>query len=792
MRLPLFPILLGSLALFVPVPAAADVATAPLLEIVEPVACGLAPADIGAITTFRWRAVPGTTNPAETRFIFLNTEDFGGDYFSTISYIRNEPDAPEWSEWETYFPPDLGASWTSPPLEYGSYVFAVQGRDAHGNVELYFQEPRNVRRCRFSQRESGPLITVTSPHHDPVVSHTLLSPAGQITLVADTPIVFCWTVDACVYGGTVAGYRYGWDITDPDDDSQWGMLFTPLESGCSPDMTMVPYGTHVFTVEAMDSRGYRSRASIEVTWRQGVNDPQPWSRRFGDGNVQHSKAVAVDDESNVVIGGEFSGTVAVGGGPWTGTSDAFVAKFNRFGTHLWSRVISGLGEQFIRGVAVDAAGSVYIAGYFYNSIVIGNETLTSVGNADVFLAMFDPHGTKMRAHRFGGEGEDRVFAIDVDDDSNILLTGDIVAGSASLGGVVLPAGMYVAKYDMWGQHLWSHSVGGQIGSTAFVGADDDGNVFLGGHFSGSADFGGGSLAAQSVDVFIAKLHADGSHAWSRHAGDAQDQYGAGVAIDPSGNIDLVGSFYGTIDVGNGPLVSNGGTDLLIAEFDDNGTALWSRRFGDGSAQVATGVAVGPAGNVVATGYYSGAIDFGGGPLSSAGLADFFVAKLDTDGDHIRSQHYGDAANQLAIEVDVDPSDDAIVFGEFHGSVDFGTGVLTSAGSQDIVIARLDSSIPVAVQPSLLALPRLTSYPNPFNPATTIAYEVPSAGDVTLAIYDVRGGLVRTLAHGTKSAGPHVARWDGRDSQGRSLASGVYFARLDLGNRTVTRKLTLLK
>ena len=784
------------LALFAPAAHAADVVIAPVMEIIEPVSCGgLTPTDLGPVTTFRWRASPGTTNPAETRFAIVNTDEFGG-YAEAIDYLRSVPNAPEWSEWEPYFPPDVGASWTTPPLEFGDYVFAVQGRDAQGNVQLLLEEPRNVRRLKYAARESGPLLRVMSQHHDPVVgSHVYVSPT-KIELVADTPIVFCWTADACVYGGTVAGYRYAWDLADPNDEAQWNMPFTPFASGsgqaCTPDMTIVPYGTHTFYVEAKDHLGYISRASIEVTWRQSVGPPQPWSRRYGDSNIQHSKDVAVDDDSNVIVVGEFNGTIALGGGPMTGTSDVFVAKFNRFGTHLWSKAIAGAGEQFIRGVAVDASGNVYIAGQFYNTIVIGSHTLTSVGNADVFLASFDPHGANFAARRYGGSGEDRVSDLAVDEQGNLAVVGDIIAGTASMGGAVLPAGMYVAKYDGFGSHIWSHALGGDIGSTAYVGTDDDGSVILGGHFFGSVNFGGGALASQGVDVFVAKLNADGSHAWSRRAGDALDQYGTAVDVDPSGNIALAGSFYGTIDLGSGPVTSNGSTDLLLAELDSDGNALWSHGFGDASAQSATGLAAGPSGNLVVTGYYSGTLDFGGGPLTSAGLADFFVAKFDSDGEHIRSQHYGDAANQLAIEVAVDETDDAVVFGEFNGSVDFGTGLLTSAGSQDVVVARLDSSIPVGVKPSAAAQARLTNYPNPFNPTTTIVYEMPSAGDVMLAIYDVRGALVRTLAQGNKPAGPHITRWDGRDERGRAVASGVYFARLELGRATITRKLTLLK
>ena len=83
-------------------------------------------------------------------------------------------------------------------------------------------------------------------------------------------------------------------------------------------------------------------------------------------------------------------------------------------------------------------------------------------------------------------------------------------------------------------------------------------------------------------------------------------------------------------------------------------------------------------------------------------------------------------------------------------------------------------------------------PNPFNPATDIAFELAEPGFTTLRIYDVSGRLVSTLASGRLAAGHHTERWDGRDDRGRSMASGVYYARLVAGTRTQTGKLTLIR
>lgn len=85
------------------------------------------------------------------------------------------------------------------------------------------------------------------------------------------------------------------------------------------------------------------------------------------------------------------------------------------------------------------------------------------------------------------------------------------------------------------------------------------------------------------------------------------------------------------------------------------------------------------------------------------------------------------------------------------------------------------------------------YPNPFNPATTISYELAESASVSLTIYDVAGKLVRTLAADEAvSAGRHEVAWQGRDQAGRLVAAGIYFYRLEAGKYSATRRMTLVK
>jgi hypothetical protein len=84
------------------------------------------------------------------------------------------------------------------------------------------------------------------------------------------------------------------------------------------------------------------------------------------------------------------------------------------------------------------------------------------------------------------------------------------------------------------------------------------------------------------------------------------------------------------------------------------------------------------------------------------------------------------------------------------------------------------------------------YPNPFNPSTTIRYNIAKAEKVSLNIYNLRGQKVITLINESKSAGAHTASWDGRDEAGNPVASGVYYLRLQTDTARETRKLTMIK
>ena len=643
-----------------------------------------------------------------------------------------------------------------------------------------------------------------------------------------------------------------------------------------------------------------------------------WSHGFGGAGHESSKSVAVDDLGNSVITGYIDGPVDLGGGPLASGDydDIFVAKFDPDGNHLWSQGFPGAGSYDQgHGVAVDGSGNVFITGEFRNTIDLGGGPLTSAGDDDIFVAKFDPDGNHLWSQRFGGPYAQQGLSVAVDGPGNVFVAGDFY-GSVDFGGGPLTSAhfddIFVVKFDPNGNHLWSQSFG-DVGpqNPDDIAVDSSGNLLISGSFAIEVDFGGGSLmSAGDVDVFVAKFDPDGNHLWSQGFGWENEDEGRGVACDGSGNVLVTGNFHDTVDFGGGPLTSAGGNDIFVAKFDPNGVHLWSQRFGDSFNQGGQSIAVDYLAQVVITGGMHGSADFGGGTLTSAGTNDIFVAQFDTDGAHLGSELFGDSDLQAPWCVAVDGSANILLTGWFLGNLDFGGGPLANGGNQDIflakfselsssgpgftigeyiplfdnppyvlvevklhnlgpgnayyVIAELSENIswlritdpdcfygdipegesswgededsftlyltagypggvidvqlhvwyedsfgnPCYSQHDLTIDPNTTgvisgeeiasafrllpNYPNPFNPATQISFDLPRGGNTNLVVYNLAGQVVRTLWSGELPAGHHSYVWKGVTDGGRPVPSGIYFSRLRTGKFSQTRQMVLVR
>ena len=433
-----------------------------------------------------------------------------------------------------------------------------------------------------------------------------------------------------------------------------------------------------------------------------------WSSTFGSTGFAHGVGVAMDSDGNVLLTGFFEGTADFGGGPLTsaGLTDIFVVKLDADGNHLWSLAFGGTGDNRGSGVAVDGDGNILLTGQITGTVGFGGGPLTSVGGSDIFVVKLDADGNHLWSGAFGDTSHDFGKAVAVDGAGDVLLTGQFT-DTVDFGGEPLISAPnefgdknregFAVKLNADGNHVWSLNLGGP-GSTFVesfgVAVDGAGNVVFTGSLHGTKDFGGGPLTGSGGgDIFAVKLDSNANHLWSRVFGDTGVDAGRGVAVDSAGNVVLTGAFHGTVDFGGGPLTSVGGSDIFVVKLDADGNHLWSGAFGDTGFDRGFGVAVDGAGNVVLTGTFRDTVDFGGGPLAGAGFQDIFAVELDPDGNHLWSRAFGGISQEQGNGVAADSDGNVVLTGAFHGTVDFGGGPLTSAGSDDIFVVKLKVNHP---------------------------------------------------------------------------------------------------
>src|SRR5690554_6799470 len=156
---------------------------------------------------------------------------------------------------------------------------------------------------------------------------------------------------------------------------------------------------------------------------------------------------------------------------------------------------------------------------------------------------------------------------------------------------------------------WAFATGGLNGATynSSMALDDLGNIYSIGHFySGPVDFDPGSdiLNLSSVgglDIYVSKYDASGELVWANRIGGTEDNEGTAIAVDDSGNVYLTGNFQGTADFNPGSevynLTSNGVKDIFVCKLDSEGNFLWAKQMGGATNDTGHAIAVDNSGDV---------------------------------------------------------------------------------------------------------------------------------------------------------------------------------------------------
>jgi hypothetical protein len=323
----------------------------------------------------------------------------------------------------------------------------------------------------------------------------------------------------------------------------------------------------------------------------------------------------------------------------------------------------------VRRVGADGTG-VYAWGGISGAALPGQSY--AGGSSDVFLRRYDAAGNELWTRQFGtSESDFPGAAVAIDEDESAVYVGGetngaLVPGVPNAG----DADIFVRRYDTVGNTIWTDQFGGSNFDGIEGVADYGGKVFLAGQTLSALP---GQASTGSWDGWVRAYDSDGSALWMRQFGGAGSEDYHWIAADKTG-------VYAIGSVSPGPDFT-GDVDVLLAKYDFLGNTVWVRQFGTEGIDHAEGVAV-KQGQIYVSGHVAGALP---GQVS-AGAADFFVRKYNSDGDVVWTRQFGTSGDDSA------PARRVVTSGRVvyaAGTVPSGQALpgQTSAGGQDLFVRQ---------------------------------------------------------------------------------------------------------
>lgn len=452
-----------------------------------------------------------------------------------------------------------------------------------------------------------------------------------------------------------------------------------------------------------------------------------WQWAIGAGGVgtdESANGITTDGSGNIYTTGFFScNTLTIGTKTLTrsGGGNPYVAKQDASGNVLWAKSYTFSPPTLFGGgvgkcINTDAAGNVYIAGYYFTSLVIGTNTLIaqdSGSTGDVYIAKLDASGNVLWAKSAGGAQGDGVNSITVDASGNVYITGIFRSRYMRFGsGITLfnpnatssnfwtNTDIYVAKYDASGNPQWAKNTsnsGGGFNEGKSITTDAAGNILVAGtYYLPSIAFGTNTLTGSgAVNLFVVKYDNSGNVIWAKSAVSAGsgsiNHTATGITADATNNVYITGANgASTLTIGSVVLANSSGA--YVAKLDPSGNCQWANSI-IGNAY-GTGI-TNAGGNVFVTGYFDGMnCSFGTATVANTNTAgnneDIFVAKYNSAGTFSWAAGAGGNFRDIPSGISVDPAGNANITGyTTNAALSFGTLSLTCTGSyNDIFIAKM--------------------------------------------------------------------------------------------------------
>jgi hypothetical protein len=434
------------------------------------------------------------------------------------------------------------------------------------------------------------------------------------------------------------------------------------------------------------------------------------------GDVQVT-ASAPDGQGNVYIVGGFGGTAVFGTTTLstTNSQEPFVAKWSSAGnSFVWAikgTSTGSTGQNRATAVAVFGT-SVYVAGFFVGqTLALGSApalTNAQAGTSDIFWARLRDNGVTASvslAKRAGGTGTDNAAALAVSSDFGYLYLGGVTSGNAIFDNYTLAgAGGFVARYNL------SSGTAVPVSPAPVVPAGDNvtalayanSAVYAAGTFSGAASpVPGGTLSsAGGSDAFVLKLAASNltTAYWAQRAGGVGDDVARCLAVSGS-SVYVGGNYLGaSATFGTTTLTNTGTSALFVSRLNDAGATAsfaWAVQSTSGAASALALATYGTS--VYAAGILAGTVGLGGTSLTSAGGNDVLVAKLTDAGgsaSFVGAQQAGGTGADYAYGIGQLDTRNWYVAGYAASPATFGPQNLTATGARPGFVATFFDNAPL--------------------------------------------------------------------------------------------------
>jgi hypothetical protein len=558
-----------------------------------------------------------------------------------------------------------------------------------------------------------------------------------------------------------------------------------------------------------------------------------FSSYFGGAGEEVAFDVAVDSKGDaVVVGYTTSGHFPDSDpcqGTYMGDRDVFITKVSgRDYQTVFTTYLGGRCWDFGYAVAVDSDDGICITGetssnnfplwYFY-------QWRRYSDLSDAFLSKLSSTGDTLRySTYFGRASIDRGYDIAMSPGGSAVITGITVSPDLPVTADAVDAtfnggsDVFIARFSDSGNVLrYCTYLGGENDDASrdagrsHIAVDRVGNLYVAG-CTFSPDFPlRNPLRAEveQTEVFVTKLADSGkSIAYSTLVGGAGYDAATGIAVDRHGAAYVVGSTVSADFPVARPYCRSyqGDHDGFVFKLDPTGTALDFSTYINGTVWYADGfdvprsIVVEDDGSCLIAGYTDSYVLPGNQPLiPHAGWFDIFVLQFSPDGQDVPFTTWlGGTEDDYGWSLALDGQGGAFVVGDTK-SPDFPLVSEYSsayAGNYDVFIAHFDDIPTDVAEPPPTTLPQTCvlnqNYPNPFNPSTEISFDLNRRCEVKLVVINAIGQIVTTLVSQRLPAGSYSLRWDGIDSRGGAVASGVYFCQLTAGSSCISRKMVLAR